>query len=82
MPPCGGVKSRGGVPDDYFFSDGVPGVFIMLPVANPTMMTLNNTQTIPSAWPNTNPPSSHKITAMIIEITSVRVLESMMNLSY
>jgi hypothetical protein len=70
------------VPDGYFLSGVEHGVFIMLPVANPTMTMLKNTEIIPSAWPNTNPPSSHKITAMNIDITSVRILESMMNLSY
>jgi hypothetical protein len=67
--------------DGYFLPDVVSGVFIMLPVANPTMTMLKNTQIIPRIWPNTNPPSSHKITAMIIDITSRRVLESIVNLS-
>jgi hypothetical protein len=54
----------------------------MLPVANPTMVIPVKTQTIPIAWLNTNPPSSHKIAATMIDNTRVRVFESMMNLSY
>jgi hypothetical protein len=58
------------------------GVSMMLPVANPTMVMPMKTQTIPIAWLNTNPPSSHKIAATITDNTSVRVLEYMMNLSF
>jgi hypothetical protein len=77
-------RNVGAVPDSYFlWSLGIgSGVFIMLPVANPTMAIPTKTQTIPIAWPNTNPPSSHKIAATITDNTSVRVLESMMNLSF
>ncbi|HEY8887486.1 MAG TPA: hypothetical protein VIM35_03285 [Gallionella sp.] len=67
--------------DGYLFSDDGSGVFIRLPAANPTRAMLKNTQTIPSAWPNTNPPSSHKTTEMITDKTSKRTFESMTNLS-
>jgi hypothetical protein len=65
----------------YLFSVDGLGVFIKLPAAQPTRAMLKNTQTIPSEWPNTNPPSSHKTTEMSTDKTSKRTLESMMSLS-
>jgi hypothetical protein len=53
----------------------------MLPAAMPTMTMLTNTLIMPSVWLNTNPPSSQMTTEMAIDSISVRVLESMMNLS-
>ena len=47
---------------------------MILPAASPMRVMPMITQTIPTDLPNTNPPSSHRITAAMIEITRVRVL--------
>lgn len=73
--------NRFGPSDRYLFREAGAGVSIKLPAAKPTRTMLKNTLIIPSVWPNTNPPSNHKITAITTDITRVRIFESMMNLS-
>lgn len=48
---------------------------MMLPAAKPTRVMPIITHIIPTALPNTNPPSSHRTTDATIAITRVRVLE-------
>ena len=66
----------------YFLLDVSQGVFIMLPTARPSMTILKNTLIIPQVWSKTNPASNNKIPAIIADTVSVRVWESIMNLSY
>jgi hypothetical protein len=48
----------------------------MLPAAKPTIVMPISTQIMPTALPNTNPPTSHNTAATIIVITKVVILES------